>query len=131
MSDEVKKETVSVMPAEAVTTESDAVGADPSDVENGKTMGIVGYLFPIFFFVPMLATKKNPFAIFHAKQQFNLLLASFVVNIVGSFIPVFGWFLILPLGLVACLVLSIIGIVNVSKGEMRKLPLIGSFRIIE
>jgi len=131
MSDELKKEAVSEIPTEAVTTESGIVGSDPSDAENGKIMGIVGYLFPIFFFVPMLATKKNPFAIFHAKQQFNLLLASFVVNIVGSFIPVLGWFLILPLGVVALLVLSIIGVVNVSKGEMRELPVIGGLRIIE
>lgn len=120
MADEVKQpETVEVPKA------------DTSDVETNKTMAIVGYIVPILFFVPMLAEKKSPFGMYHAKQQLNLLLAAIAVNIVGGVIPFLGWFIILPLGTIALIVLAIMGIINTSKGEMKELPIIGGIKIIQ
>jgi len=104
---------------------------DPQDVEKNKAMAIVGYILPILFFVPLIADAKNsPFAKFHANQQLNLLLAAVVVNIVGGVIPFIGWFIILPLGAIFLIAMAIMGIVNASKGEMKELPLIGGFKLI-
>ena len=105
--------------------------ADTSDAEKNKAMGIVGYIIPILFFIPLISDAKNsPFAKFHATQQLNLLLAAIVVNIVGGIIPFIGWFIILPLGTIFLLVVAIMGIINAAKGEMKELPLIGSFKLI-
>lgn len=102
------------------------------DVEANKAMAIVGYILPILFFVPLLSDAKNvPYAKFHANQQLNLLLAAIAVNIIGTVIPILGWFIILPLGSLALLVIAIMGIINAAKGEMKKLPMIGGFSLIK
>ncbi|MFA7208731.1 MAG: DUF4870 domain-containing protein [Parcubacteria group bacterium] len=106
--------------------------AGNKDVESNKAMAIVGYIIPILFFVPLLSDAKNsPFAKFHANQQLNLLLAAIAVNIVGSIIPFLGWFIILPFGSIALIVIAIMGIINAVKGEMKALPLIGGFSLIK
>lgn len=103
-----------------------------SDAEQNKAMAIIGYLLPILFFIPLVTDAKNsPFAKFHANQQLNLLLAAIAVNIVGTVIPVLGWFIILPLGSIALIVFAIMGIINASKGEMKPLPMIGGFSLIK
>jgi uncharacterized membrane protein len=105
--------------------------ADPQDAEKNKAMAIVGYIIPILFFVPLVTDAKNsPFAKFHANQQLNLLLAAVVINIVGGIIPFIGWFIILPLGMIFLIVVAIMGIISASKGEMKPLPLIGGFKLI-
>jgi uncharacterized membrane protein len=111
--------------------EHKTIKADSQDVEKNKAMAIVGYILPILFFVPLISDAKNsPFAKFHANQQLNLLLAAVVVNIVGGVIPFIGWFIILPLGMIFLIVVAIMGIINASKGEMKELPLIGGFKLI-
>ena len=105
--------------------------ADPQDAEKNKAMAIVGYIIPILFFIPLVTDAKNsPFAKFHANQQLNLLLAAVVVNIVGGVIPFIGWFIILPLGTIFLIVVAIMGIINGSKGDMKPLPVIGGFKLI-
>lgn len=107
-------------------------GAGKDDAEKNKTMAIVGYIIPILFFIPLISDGKNsPFAKFHANQQLVLLIAAIVVNVVGGIIPFLGWFIILPLGSIFLIVLAIMGIINAAKGEMKKLPLIGSIEIIK
>jgi len=103
-----------------------------SDAEKNKVMAIVGYILPILFFVPLISeAKSSPFAKFHANQQLNLLLAAIAVNVVGTIIPILGWFIILPLGSIALIVFAIMGIINASKGEMKKLPVIGGYELIK
>ena len=105
--------------------------ADP-DVEKNKLMAIIGYIVPILFFVPLVTdAKDSPFAKFHANQQLVLLIVAIAVNIAGSTIPVVGWFLIWPVGVIAVLVLAIIGLLNASRGEMKPLPVIGSAELIK
>lgn len=101
---------------------------DPVDVEKNKVMGILAY---IIFFIPLLAAKESKFAMYHANQGLVLFLLGVAVSIVGSIIPFLGWFIILPIGYLAWLVLAIIGIINASKGEMKALPVIGKIRIIK
>ncbi len=107
--------------------------ANSADVEKNKLMAIIGYIIPILFFIPLLneESKKSPFAKFHANQQLVLLISAIAVNIVGTLIPILGWFIILPIGSIIILVVAIIGIINAAKGEMKKLPIIGGFEILK
>ena len=118
-------------PGPQATTGSSAPKANP-DVEANKVMAIIGYILPILFFVPLIneSSKNSQFARFHANQQLVLLIAAIAVDIVGSVIPILGWFLILPIGFVFLLVVAITGIVNAAQGNMKELPLIGRFKLI-
>lgn len=101
---------------------------DPADVEQNKVMAILAY---IIFFIPLIAARESRFAMYHANQGLVLFLFGLAVGIVGTIIPVLGWFVILPLGYLAVLVLAILGIVNSAKGEMKELPVIGKISIIK
>lgn len=101
---------------------------EQEDAEKNKVMGILAY---IIFFIPLLAAKESKFAMYHANQGLVLFLSAIAVNIAGSIIPIIGWFIILPLGNLAVLVLAVIGIINSAKGEMKPLPLIGGISIIK
>ncbi|MDZ7611323.1 MAG: hypothetical protein U5L10_01025 [Candidatus Moranbacteria bacterium] len=100
---------------------------------NAKTWSIVGYIFPILFFIPLVMEdlKNNKYAKFHANQQLVLLLVAIAVNIVGGIIPILGWFIILPLGSLAIIVLAVMGIINGVKEKAKPLPLIGGIEIIK
>ena len=103
---------------------------DP-DVEKNKLLAIIGYVVPILFFIPLVTEgRTSPFARFHANQQLVLFIVAIAVNVAGSMLPVIGWFLILPVGVVVVIVLAIIGILNASRGEMKRLPIIGSAELI-
>jgi len=111
-------------------TPQPTVSSNSNDAEKNKIMAIVGYIIPILFFIPLVTdAKDSPFAKFHANQQLILLIGAIIVNVVGV-IPVIGWFIILPLGIIVLIVFAIMGIINAAKGEMKELPLIGGFKII-
>lgn len=94
---------------------------------SGKNIGMAVLAY-ILFFVPLLTDAKNdPFVKFHVKQGLVLLLTGFAVSIIGSFLPIIGWLIILPLGSIMVLVLWIVGVVRALGGEERELPLVGSF----
>ena len=103
----------------------------PTDAK--KLWGIVGYIFPILFFIPLVMDdlKSNSYSRFHANQQLVLLLAAVIVNIVGGIIPILGWFIILPLGTIFLIVLVVMGIINVINDKKKSLPLIGRIEIIK
>lgn len=88
-------------------------------------MAIIAYLL---FFVPLLTEDKDdPFVKFHVKQSILVLIASIAVSVIGGIIPIIGWFLIVPLGGIACFVLWVIGIINAANGEKKELPVIGKY----
>jgi uncharacterized membrane protein len=96
--------------------EAPATGSN--DIEENRAIAYLSYL-GILFLVPMLVKKDSPFAQFHAKQGLVLTIASFI----GAFlIPVFGLGALVYL---AVLIFSIMGLVNVNKGEMKDLPMVG------
>jgi len=100
---------------------------DPADVEKNKGMAIVAY---IIFFIPLLAAKDSPFAMYHANQGLTLFLAAVAVNIVFTIIPIIGWIL-LPFANLAIVVLAILGIINAANGTTKPLPLIGSITLLK
>ncbi len=101
---------------------------DPADVEKNKVSAILAY---IIFFIPLLAAKDSKFAMYHCNQGLILFLAAVIINVVGSLVPIIGWFIILPLGDLAVLILAILGIVKAANGQMAPLPLIGGLKILK
>ncbi len=102
-------------------------GFDPSDIEANKGMAIVAY---ILFFVPLIAAKNSPFAMYHANQGLTLFLAFAICNVVLGILPFIGWFL-LPLVNLALVVLMVLGIVNAAQGQAKPLPVIGAYTLIK
>ena len=89
-----------------------------------NAIALLSYL-SILFLVPLLAAKEDNFAQYHAKQGLTLFIASVVGMFIGV-IPILGWILA-PFISLACIILAIIGLVNVVKGEKKELPLIGQY----
>jgi uncharacterized membrane protein len=88
-------------------------------------MAILAYL-GILVIVPLITEAKNdPFVKFHLKQGLVLLIAEVAAMFIGVF-PFIGAILS-PLVYLACLVLSVIGIVNAANHETKDLPLIGQW----
>ncbi len=98
------------------------------EIEDGKLCAILSYiLVGMIWWLADEKMKKNNFAKFHFKQALVLLIVSVIINIVGTIIPIIGWFIILPLGGLFTLVLWILGIINAIQGKEKELWLIGSF----
>ncbi len=97
--------------------------------------------YGILFFVPLVAYKDSKFARFHAGQGLNVLLFSIGYSIVSGILTAifsaisFGLGAaiggLLSLGGIFFFVVMIMGIVNVCKGEMKPLPVIGNIQIIK
>ncbi len=104
-----------------------------SSADTGKLWGVLGYIIPVLFFIPLVMDdlKNNPYSKFHANQQVVLLISWIIVNVVGTLIPVLGWFIILPIGSLILFVLAIIGLINAAKGEQKPLPIVGGFTLIK
>lgn len=64
---------------------------------------------------------------YHVKQSIVLLIVAIAVAMLGSIIPLLGWFIIMPFGSIAVFVLWIMGLVNAATGKKQPLPLIGQF----
>jgi uncharacterized membrane protein len=104
------------------------------DSSNAKIWGILGYIFPIIFFIPLVMDdlKKNPYSKFHANQQLVFLLFIVIGYIVSAVLMVvLIGFLLYLIVMIGSLVFFIMGIINAAKGEMKPLPLIGGITIIK
>ncbi|EKE18888.1 MAG: hypothetical protein ACD_9C00205G0003 [uncultured bacterium] len=81
--------------------------------KDNKLWAVLSYL-GVLVIIPLLAKKESKFVQFHVKQGLVLL-----VGWVLSWLP-FG-----PIIAIIVFVFSIMGIINVLSGEMKKLPLVG------
>jgi len=105
------------------TTKASEVSGTPKKGEKDLTT-ILSYL-GILFLVPLIASKDNAFAQFHAKQGLVLFIAE-VATMMIVWIPFLGWFV----GMICWIIwviLSITGIINVLNGKQVPLPIIGKF----
>ena len=113
---------------------------DPKDAQDNKIMAILAYL-GFLVLVPIFAAKESRFARFHANQGLVLCIAAIAVYFV-LYILMFILALITPalalltliltsLVWVGVLVFMVIGIINVTKGEMKELPIIGKYKLLK
>ena len=89
-----------------------------------RSLALFAYLW-VLVLIPLLAWGKDDFIHWHARQGLVLFLFECAMMILSIVVPVFGPLLIFPLGLVASVVLSLFGIINVLGGRHEKLPIIG------
>ena len=97
--------------------------------DEGKVIGIVSYLSWLGWIIALILNmdKKDKLARFHIRQSLLILLAFMVVGAVGGIIPIIGWFIILPVGMIFLVVCWIIGLVAAIQGEEKEIPLIGKY----
>ena len=105
-------------------------GSSTAKQDNSKILAIIGYVFPVLFFVPLLTeAKTNAFSRFHANQQLILLIWYVISNVI-VIIPILGW-IASPIMWVIGVVLAIMGIINAMGGTMKPLPIIGKYELIK
>jgi uncharacterized membrane protein len=46
-------------------------------------------------------------------------------------IPILGWFIIGPVGMLVLIVLALMNLLSAARGEMKPLPIIGGFVLIK
>lgn len=101
-----------------------------SDIENGKAMAGVAYLFePIGFLIALLTSKENKYVMYHAQQAAIIMIFWVVGNIfwVATVIPIIGWLIdiLIIIADIVLLVFWIMGIINGFTGKVQPVPLIG------
>src|SRR6056297_1723406 len=103
------------------------------EIEEGKAFSILSYALGIvgipFFLVPLIM-RNNSFSLFHAKQCLMIWLTAIVGGVISSILAVICIGLILGLILgIFLLVVSIMGIISASNGEVKPLPVIGQWGV--
>lgn len=98
---------------------------EAEQVEKGKVLAILMYVFPILFFLPLVsAENKTEYMMFHANQALLLFILEIIASataaiIIGFFVGVFA------------LVCAILGIVSAVNGTDKPLPLIGKIKLLK
>ena len=103
---------------------------ETSDVEQGKTFAILAYLLAIIGAAVILLyeeSKKNKFAVYHAKQSVALFVLFLVFFAIWNVFPIWiGWTNITyAAGQLIVLVLWLLGLINAANGKQTPLPVIG------
>jgi uncharacterized membrane protein len=90
--------------------------------------GVCAYItiIPAIIFLVMEPYNRSPFIRFHAWQSIFFGITVAVVHFVLGVIPIVGWILLVPVGIVF-LILWIFVMIKASKGERYKIPFIGNF----
>lgn len=103
-------------------------GSGEGDISQARLFGIIGYIFPFLFFLPLVTeTKDNAFAKYHANQQLLLLLFLIIGNTAASILTIILiGLLIYPVVWIFGLVCMILGIMNVVNEKQKPLPFIGN-----
>ena len=93
--------------------------ADPDDVRENRGICFLCYFGPLFL-IPYLTRPNSDFVRFHSHQGLLMMLAAAVCDLIGlGFVSaVFS---------IVCLVM---GLSAVSRGEKKKLPIIGGIRLL-
>ena len=110
---------------------------DANDIQTYKVMCILGYIPPLFF-LPLVATNQSKVGRFIANQGLLVLIAYGAVGAVHGTLSFLlglidlGWLagLLSPVYAIPTL-LAVFGIINISKGRVRDLPVIGHLRILK
>jgi len=105
-----------------------------ADIQDGKTMAILAY---IFFIIPLLAARDKKFAMYHTEQAIILWIAFILIYIViwiltiivgqisSSLACVLSILTLIPW--IAYVVLWIMGLLNAIGGKVKPLPVIGEY----
>lgn len=82
-----------------------------ADIDDGKTMGILAY---IFFIVPLFAARDKKFAMYHTEQAIALWIAFIGIYIVMTILTIIVNQISSTLGCV----ISILGILQIGRAHV-------------
>ncbi|NPA80093.1 MAG: hypothetical protein GXO29_03465 [Thermotogae bacterium] len=88
-----------------------------------RILGAMAYL--PFLFILILFLPKDKFVIFHIRQGFVLSTLWLLWLFVWRFVPLVGWALLAPVGLIFLIYLTIFGMVKAASGHVEPLPIVG------
>lgn len=89
-----------------------------------KILSILSY-FGVLALVPFILKTEDPDVRAHAQQGLGLFAAEIVFSLFWI-VPFLGW-LVGGLGLIACFLLSIVGMFNAFLGKHWTVPIIGEY----
>lgn len=98
----------------------------PQAPSQNTLMGVLAYI-GILVFIPFVVAKDDPFVKFHVKQGLVLFIIEAIIMVVSEMMLLGPLSPLLGLVNLGAIILSIIGIINVAKGEERELPLVGRY----
>jgi uncharacterized membrane protein len=117
-----------VPPSSDATPQGSAPTALPTPNQNRMLFGILAYI-GVLIIVSYVFAKEDSFVLYHIRQgavlfviEVAVMLLSYMLPFNMLFFPLAPLFMIVNLG---CLVLSIIGVLNVVKQKEQELPLVG------
>ena len=99
-----------------------------NDIFENKKFAIAAYFGPFVIFAA-LKSKKSPFARFHGNQGL-IVFVLYILSVLIMLIPGYGK----ALGVLTILIslsFSLLGAFNASKGEMKRLPIVGKINILK
>ena len=118
---------------------ADVTQTPDMDIANNRAVSYLSYL-GFLFLIPLVTAGNSPFARFHANQGLVLFLFEIALGVLVSILSpillmafwVVGAFLVVILQVVWLLplIFAIVGMLNVSRGYMIKLPIIGNITLI-
>ena len=93
--------------------------------DSSMLMSILAYIGPLVFVPLLMENDENETVKFHIRQGLVLLIIEAAAGITGWMIPL----LMFPAQLIqiGAVVLAIIGVLNVTQGKQKLLPLIGKY----
>lgn len=130
--------------ATSISSAADITGEmDPQDIAQNKVISILAYL-GFLVLVPIFGAKNSKFARFHANQGLILFLAEIIWQIVIRILSavISGVISLTPLWVFSFVpsllnltnllffIPMIMGIINVTNGQAKELPLIGKLKIL-
>ena len=92
--------------------------------EKNTLMGALAYIGPLIL-IPFFNAKDDPFVKYHIKQGAVLVVIWIAIMLLQTMF--WTMYMIWNLVNLGVLVLAIMGIINVTKGEEKELPLVGKF----
>jgi len=108
---------------EAITSEASQEKKDSSSV---NMIAILSYL-GILLIIPLMTSRNDDFVKYHVKQGIVLLVTAVAISLIAWF-PIIGWIAGF-FAWIGCVILAIIGIINVVQGKKNNFPLLDSLLI--
>lgn len=104
---------------------------DPADVQKYKVVAVLGYIFPILFFLPVLQDKNSSFCKFHSNQQLAWLIFGLIISAVTGvlgLIPILSAIISFVIAIADLLILIMLA-VAASRGNAVRIPVFGSLNV--
>lgn len=94
---------------------------------DGKNIAIIAYLTVIGLIIAYVLNneKRSELASYHIRQSLGIFLSIFILSTI-NYIPFIGW-IIASIGILAMVILWVLGIISAANGTKKPVPLLGEY----